>query len=330
MLLAWLSAGFQSLPLLPTSKLVPSGADSQLGGFVYTLGPCGFLQWTHLWGWEFLPPPQPSRVFWVRGLRLYFPMLGCGICLALQLFFPVYPHANVGTATLPAAALPALVLQPLPCRESSLPCCPSSPLLQVWMNVSSLTPWLLDFHTVQFSGSSGYFFVFKFVVVLLLVVLGGTVCLPTPPSWLEAPNFKNKSKTYSNPHFPSSSHPYPSWKHCLCWLSPFFQILLSLEPTPAWLLSSLQCWKHSLRVINDMHATKPMLFFFCFFFKNFPLVPAGVLRQFTAPLLLKHSFAFGDLTFFGFFSSSSLLPLALNSWSFWKFYLRSVSYSLFP
>ena len=28
-------------------------------------------------------------------------------------------------------------------------------------------------------------FVFKFVVVRLLVVRGGTVCLPMPPSWLE-------------------------------------------------------------------------------------------------------------------------------------------------
>ena len=28
-------------------------------------------------------------------------------------------------------------------------------------------------------------FVFKFVVVLLLVVQGGTVCLPMTPSWLE-------------------------------------------------------------------------------------------------------------------------------------------------
>ena len=45
------------------------------------------------------------------------------------------------------------------------------------MNVSSLTPLLPDFHTVQFSVSSGCFFVFKFVVVLLLVVQGGTVCL---------------------------------------------------------------------------------------------------------------------------------------------------------
>ena len=44
--LARLSAGFQPLSLLPTSKLGPSGADSQVGGFVYILGPCGSLQWT--------------------------------------------------------------------------------------------------------------------------------------------------------------------------------------------------------------------------------------------------------------------------------------------
>ena len=44
------------------------------------------------------------------------------------------------------------------CLVSPLhPGCPSLPLLPVWVNVSSLTPWLSDFHTVQFSGSSGYF-----------------------------------------------------------------------------------------------------------------------------------------------------------------------------
>ena len=37
------------------------------------------------------------------------------------------------------------------------PSCPSLPLLLVWKNISSLTPWLLDFHTVQYSGNSGYF-----------------------------------------------------------------------------------------------------------------------------------------------------------------------------
>ena len=44
LLSSWLLAGFQSLPLLPTNKLGPSGADSRVGGFVYILGPCGSLQ----------------------------------------------------------------------------------------------------------------------------------------------------------------------------------------------------------------------------------------------------------------------------------------------
>ena len=44
MLVVQLLAGFQSLPLQPTSKLYPSGADSWVGGFVYILGPCGSLQ----------------------------------------------------------------------------------------------------------------------------------------------------------------------------------------------------------------------------------------------------------------------------------------------
>ena len=60
-----------------------------------------------------------------------------------------------------------MVHQLQPCRESSLPGCLSLSLLPVWMNVSSLTPWLSDFHTVRFSVSSGCFFVFKFGVVPL-------------------------------------------------------------------------------------------------------------------------------------------------------------------
>ena len=50
-----------------------------------------------------------------------------------------------------------MVLQPPPSCDSSPPGCPSPPLLLVWMNVSSLPPWLLSLHTVQFSGHSGCF-----------------------------------------------------------------------------------------------------------------------------------------------------------------------------
>ena len=70
MALAPLSARFQSLPLLPTMKPGPSRADSQVHGPVHTLGPCGSLQWTLLWGWESLPlPPQPLRASPTRGPR---------------------------------------------------------------------------------------------------------------------------------------------------------------------------------------------------------------------------------------------------------------------
>ena len=44
MTLAGLLAVFQSLSLLPTSKLGPPHADSWVGGFVYILGHCGSLK----------------------------------------------------------------------------------------------------------------------------------------------------------------------------------------------------------------------------------------------------------------------------------------------
>ena len=69
-----------------------------------------------------------------------------------QLFEALFPH----TGAL-GCAVCHLVHQLLPCHESSLSSCLSPPLLQVWMNVSSLSPWLSDFHTVQFSVSSGCF-----------------------------------------------------------------------------------------------------------------------------------------------------------------------------
>ena len=83
---------------------------------------------------------------WSPGLR---------VCFTPQLFLGVYLHVEVGPP----------VLQPPPHRETSPPGCPSLPRLLVWVSVSSLTPWLSDFHTVRFSVSSG--------------------CPPMPPSWLD-------------------------------------------------------------------------------------------------------------------------------------------------
>ena len=157
---ASLSSGFQSFTPIPTIKLGPSGAGSPVGGLVHTPGPCGSLQRPLLRGWEsLLLPPQPPQAFSLRGLRLYFPLagaLGCAVCFtALP---PVYLCTNVGPRGLLVAAMPApfptshcLILSPL------CPSCLSPSLLLVWMNVSSLSPWLLAFHTVCFSVSSGCF-----------------------------------------------------------------------------------------------------------------------------------------------------------------------------
>ena len=101
--------------------------------------------------WSFSCHLNPHRCFQSETLRLYFPAgtLDCVVCLASPLFLPVYPHMDVGLPTPPATTH----LSASPPHLG----CPSPPLLPVCMNVSSLTPCLLDFHTVQFSGSSGYF-----------------------------------------------------------------------------------------------------------------------------------------------------------------------------
>ena len=177
---------FQSLPPSPTSKLGPSGAGSPAGWCVYVLRPRGSLQRTVLWGWEFLLLPQPPQVFSVRGFEALFPCartLGCAVCLS-----PVVPPGlsthKCGTA----------------CTASHCLACPRPPaaaLLQVFSVPAAIfaPPTSLDdcsfFNSLVVRPSYRsifwqiwLFFIFKFVVVLL-VVWGGKVYLPTPPSWSE-------------------------------------------------------------------------------------------------------------------------------------------------
>ena len=196
MWLAHLLASFQSLPPLPTSKLGPSGVDSQVDGLMYILVPCGSLQQTLWWGWEFIPLRQPPQVFTARGFEALFPRpgtLGYMVCLASRVFLRVYPHANVGPHGLPATTLPTPILQLPPCHRSSLP------QLSIFAPPTSLNKcFFFNSLVVSLLYSSIFwqfwlFFVFKFVVVFLLVVWGGKVNPPMPLSWLEVS--KNAFKT---------------------------------------------------------------------------------------------------------------------------------------
>ena len=106
MALAMLSARFQSLLLLSTSKLGSSGSDSQVGGFLYVLGPCGSLQRALSYeARSFSCHLNSHRCFQCEVLRLYFPVLEPWVARSLisQLFFLVYLHANMELPGLPDA-----------------------------------------------------------------------------------------------------------------------------------------------------------------------------------------------------------------------------------
>ena len=124
------------------------------------------------------PPSATPTGFFSQVLRLYFPELEPWV--AQSVLLPSCSSWFIGTQM-----WDHLLCQPLPYLHSSLP----------WLPIST-PPTSLDecfffnFLVVGLPYSSIFwkfwlFFVFKFVVVLLLVVQGGTVCLPTPPSWPE-------------------------------------------------------------------------------------------------------------------------------------------------
>ena len=88
-------------------------------------------------------------------------------------------HVNVGQPVLPATAAALLCHTIVSLFQLAV----SAPLL-VWMNVSSLTPWWLDFHSLIF-WKFWLFFGFRLVGILFKVVWRGEACLPIPPSLLE-------------------------------------------------------------------------------------------------------------------------------------------------
>ena len=93
---------------------------------------------------------NPPMFFQSEVLRLYFPALDPWFAQSISLHScsSCFNHMQMWDCWSTSRCLASSPL---------CPSCPSPPLLLVWINVSSFTPWLSDFHTVQFSGSSGWF-----------------------------------------------------------------------------------------------------------------------------------------------------------------------------
>ena len=109
--------------------------------------------------------PQPLQVFSIRVLRLYFPTLEPWVVWSVSLPSRSFQFICTGMWDCLVCNPPphwVRQLPPRPPRSSSR--LPTSPLClaaclhpSYGMNISSLIPWLLDFHTAQFSVSSGCF-----------------------------------------------------------------------------------------------------------------------------------------------------------------------------
>ena len=103
--------------------------------------------------------------FQLRDFEALFPCngtLGCAVCLSPQLFLLVYPHANMGPPSPPA----------LPCQESSPSWLPVSAPPANLDECSFFNSLVVGFPYSLIFWQFWLFFVFKFVVVILLVVQG--------------------------------------------------------------------------------------------------------------------------------------------------------------
>ena len=123
-------------------------------------------------------PPQPPWALSIRGLRLYFSELEPWVTRSASLpairpGLSVHECGAAGSASGQTACPVCPTLRQswsLHGNTSLLrPRCLSPPLLPVWMNVSFLSPWCRTSLPFDFPS--------------VLVVRGGAVCLPTPPSW---------------------------------------------------------------------------------------------------------------------------------------------------
>ena len=119
-----------------------------------------------MWGCRVLPTalPAPLSATLSSALSVYLcGNVGLQGLLVVGLPAPFVPHS--------ASLSPSTATRPL---ESSPPRCLSPPLLLVWMNVYFSLPWCRTSLPFDF--------------LSVLVVRGGAVCLPMPPSWFSLSN----------------------------------------------------------------------------------------------------------------------------------------------
>ena len=109
--------------------------------------------------WALITPPKNPGLCALSHSPVVLPGLSAHKCRTTQ--FSSHPLASSGP---PVTASPAWSSSHCLALFALCPSYLSLTILPVWMDVSSLTFWLSDFHTVRFSGSSGYFLFWNFLL----------------------------------------------------------------------------------------------------------------------------------------------------------------------
>ena len=150
--LAWHCPHFQSFHLLPIVTSTPLAVAlvvvPRVGGFAYVLGVWEPFKWTVLRDWQFILLPHPPLFFIARNYKGLFSQrqnpglhsLAWGWDCLLPRHSSCFlspPHECGMAHSTCLASTPTVHLS-----------APSPPLLPIWMNMTSLAPWLSDFHTV--------------------------------------------------------------------------------------------------------------------------------------------------------------------------------------
>ena len=154
----------------------PTNCPVRLGVLPATSTPTGVF--SHRF-WGFISPRWSPRL---HGLS-HSPVVPPGIFAR-----------ECGTARSASHHLAHQVLQLPPCLKSCLPQLPISAPPTGLDECFFFNSLVVGLSCSLIFWQFWLFFGFKFVVVLVLVVQGGTVYRPTPPSWLNVPEFFTKSK----------------------------------------------------------------------------------------------------------------------------------------
>ena len=137
--LAQLVDSFQSFPCYPQVNWALLVLIPEWVGLCTFYGPVGLSNKLSCEAGSLSCCLNPHQFLQLKVLRLYFPTLEPWVERSVLL-----PSCSSQFIIWKCGTSPSTSLAVSPLHPS----CPSLPLLLVWMNVSSLTPWLSDFHTV--------------------------------------------------------------------------------------------------------------------------------------------------------------------------------------